>query len=223
MVADSSCPQCRSVEEDYLHIFRQCPTTVQAWQNLNLLWVTSNLISDLWEWFTWVFTVGDNNQCRLFCCTIWMIWRSRNQLVHEGKIKIGVDLATKVHLYFVEIDGLEENSVTLGVNGRLGQISRQTEATIFFDAAFDNQTSRSVSGLVVRGEMGELLASKAVLHSDISSLFMAEAHASLKAVELRISLGFQSIVITGDSKIVIKKCNTMAVDKSVLGALIRDI
>ncbi|KAA3485420.1 Pleiotropic drug resistance protein 4 [Gossypium australe] len=77
------------------------------------------------------------------------------------------------------------------VNGQLGQISRQTEATIFFDAAFDNRTSRLALGLVVRGEMGELLASKAVLHSDVSSPFMAEAYASLKAVE--ISLGFQSI------------------------------
>ncbi|KAA3482102.1 reverse transcriptase [Gossypium australe] len=114
VVSDSSCPQCRSAEEDRLHIFKQCPATVQTWQLLELLWVTNNVISNLWEWFTSVFSVGDNSQCRIFCCAIWMIWRSRNQLVHEGKITTGVDLASKVHIYLAEIDGLEAKPVTLG-------------------------------------------------------------------------------------------------------------
>ncbi|MBA0602180.1 hypothetical protein Gorai_002369, partial [Gossypium raimondii] len=35
--------------------------------------------------------------------------------------------------------------------------------------------------------------------------------------------GFNSIAIVGDSRTVIKKCQTTAPDKSIIGALIRDI
>lgn len=52
---------------------------------------------------------------------------------------------------------------------------------------------------------------------------MVEAHAGLQAVKLGISMGFQSVDILGDSKTVIKKCNSIATDKSALGAIIRDI
>ncbi|KAK5776504.1 hypothetical protein PVK06_044463 [Gossypium arboreum] len=52
---------------------------------------------------------------------------------------------------------------------------------------------------------------------------MAEAHARLQAVKLGISMGFHLVDILGDSKTVIKKCNSIATDKSVIGAIIRDI
>ena len=77
--------------------------------------------------------------------------------------------------------------------------------------------------MMVRGEMDEFLALKSVLHSAISSPFMAEAYAGLQAVKLGISLGSQSITIIGDSKTVIKKCNSTATDKSVIGAVIQYI
>lgn len=71
--------------------------------------------------------------------------------------------------------------------------------------------------------MGEFLALKTVIHSTISSPFMAEEHAKLQVVKLEISLGFQSIDILGDSRTVIKKSNSTATDKSILGAIIRYI
>lgn len=52
---------------------------------------------------------------------------------------------------------------------------------IYFDAAFDQQSFCSVSGLVVRDVVGNILASKSVLHSDVASPFAAEAHAGFQA------------------------------------------
>ncbi|KAA3469625.1 Myosin-2 heavy chain [Gossypium australe] len=71
VASDRSCPRCRNVEEDSNHVFRQCPTTTKTWQNLSLSWVINTNIQDLWEWLTWVFTMGDNKQCCLFCCAAW--------------------------------------------------------------------------------------------------------------------------------------------------------
>ncbi|KAA3483897.1 hypothetical protein EPI10_006027 [Gossypium australe] len=41
-------------KEDSNHVFRQCPTTIELWQTLNLSWVINSAITDLWEWLTWV-------------------------------------------------------------------------------------------------------------------------------------------------------------------------
>ncbi|KAA3460185.1 reverse transcriptase [Gossypium australe] len=185
LISDSSCPWCRNAEENCIHIFRQCPTALETWQNLNLLWVTQTAETDLWAWLTWVFTIGSGTQCRLFCCAIWMIWSSRNKLVHEGKTTSWAELANKVHLYITEINGSTEKSVALRDSRRQDLTSSKKEATIYFDASFDSRSARSVSGLVVRGSL--------------------------------------TTVIRGDSKTVIKKCNTKDVDKLVLGAIIRDI
>ncbi|KAK5793691.1 hypothetical protein PVK06_034844 [Gossypium arboreum] len=163
------------------------------------------------------------NNVAFFCCAAWIIWSSRNQFVHERKTTAGRDLSKRVQSYIAKIDGSEEKPPTLGDNRRQRQITRNVKATIYFDAAFDSKYSRSTSALVVRGEMDEFLASKIVLHSAIPSPIMAEAYARLQAVKLGISLGFQSIVIIGDSKTVIKKYNSTATDKSVLRAVIRDI
>lgn len=76
--------------------------------------------------------------------------------------------------------------------------------TIYFDTAFDRRSSKLASRLVVRGLMGKILASKIVIHSAISSPFAAEAHAGLQVVQLRISMGFNSLEIMGDSRTVIR-------------------
>ncbi|MBA0618697.1 hypothetical protein Godav_028001, partial [Gossypium davidsonii] len=50
-----------------------------------------------------------------------------------------------------------------------------------------------------------------------------EAYAGLHAVKLGISMGLHSVTIKGDSRTIIKKCQTKAQDKSVIGAIISDI
>ncbi|MBA0844633.1 hypothetical protein Goarm_022608, partial [Gossypium armourianum] len=75
----------------------------------------------------------------------------------------------------------------------------------------------------IRDVGGEFLASNTVLHSDVASPSAAEAHAGLQAMQLGISMGFSILEIVGDSITIIKKCQTTDFDRSVIGALIRDI
>ena len=103
------------------------------------------------------------------------------------------------------------------------QVFKRGWATVHFDAAFDSQTFRSASGLIVWNGEGEILASLAVLHSNIEDSFTAEAHAGLQAITLGINLGINKMEIMGDAKIVIKKCKSSITDRSVIGAIIRDI
>lgn len=87
----------------------------------------------------------------------------------------------------------------------------------------DKGSFRSVSGLAICDERGEILVSKTVIHSDILTPFATEVHAGLQAIQLAISMGFNSLQIVGDSKTMIKNANQKDPDKSTIGALIRYI
>ncbi|MBA0768115.1 hypothetical protein Gotri_016946 [Gossypium trilobum] len=97
------------------------------------------------------------------------------------------------------------------------------EDTIQFDAAFDANRSRSASRVIVQNRRGEIRVLKTTLHSNVSSPFLAEAFACLQEIKLGISLGLRSVTITGDSKTVIKKCQSAEMDKSIIGAVIKYI
>ncbi|MBA0846292.1 hypothetical protein Goarm_022880, partial [Gossypium armourianum] len=112
----------------------------------------------------------------------------------------GRDISKRLQSYMAELDGLEERPLTLSVDRGQIQPERNRRVTIYFDATFDRRLSRSASGLVVRVLMGEILASKAVMHSAISSPFAVKAHAGLQAIQLGISMGFNSLAIVGDSR-----------------------
>ncbi|MBA0729259.1 hypothetical protein Golax_022670, partial [Gossypium laxum] len=90
---------------------------------------------------------------------------------------------------------MEEKKLILVGNGDSGTDVSRMSRSIYFDAAFDQQHARSASGLIVRGEGGEILVSKSVLHNNIGTLFAAEAHAGLKALQLGRSKGFKDIQI----------------------------
>ncbi|KAG8486218.1 hypothetical protein CXB51_019605 [Gossypium anomalum] len=81
---------------------------------------------------------------------------------------------------------------------------RQERVVISFDGAFDQQLSRSASGLLVRDMRGDILASKSVIHENVALPFVAEARAREQAVRLGILLGIYECDINGDSRTVIK-------------------
>ncbi|KAA3467779.1 glycine, alanine and asparagine-rich protein-like [Gossypium australe] len=168
-------------DEDYSHIFRQCPTSIKVWQLLDLSWVTGNIIVDFWEWLTWVFMQGAEQDGA----------RAKQKLLDMARIHRCKEILLKVKMHF--------------------------------DAAFDKRNSRSVSGVVVWGPMDEFLASKMILHNNVPSPFAAEAYIGLEAIKLGISIGIWEIQVKGDSRTVIRKCQTTEKDKFAIGAIIQDI
>ncbi|MBA0633684.1 hypothetical protein Godav_022331, partial [Gossypium davidsonii] len=147
---------------------------------------------------------GTNEQCKVFCCALWAIWNSRNQLVHERKIVSGRDLVHRIKAYLAVIETVGMEKLTLKTVEVQRHWEARTQDTIHFVAAFDTNRYRSVSGVIVRDWRGELRALKTTLHSNISSPFLVEAYACQQAM-------------------VIKKCQATGMDKSIIGVVIRDI
>ncbi|KAK5840461.1 hypothetical protein PVK06_009362 [Gossypium arboreum] len=166
--------------------------------------------------------MSTKEQCRIFCCALWFIWSSRNQYVHERKNISVRDMAQKISRYIAELKGVQEKKLTSITERAHGQIEAMEGTTVQFDAAFDKINSRLASSLVVQDQMGTLKVLKVVLHENIPSPFATEAHAGLDAIKLVIEMGLTIARIKGDSKTVIKNCQSIEMDKSVLGAIIRD-
>lgn len=60
----------------------------------------------------WVFGRGTKEQTRLFCCALWVIWGSRNQMIHEKKATSGLDLSQKIQSYLMEVEGIRGSKIT---------------------------------------------------------------------------------------------------------------
>ncbi|MBA0583544.1 hypothetical protein Gorai_014396 [Gossypium raimondii] len=135
----------------------------------------------------------------------------------------GTKIARKIRNYISELEATKRGKLTLHSSESFQHVLKRGRATVHFDVAFDRQTSRSTSGLIVWNEEGEILASQAVHHSNIEDPFTAKAYAGLQAIKLGISLRINKIEVMGDSKTIIKKCQSSIIDRSVIGAIIRDI
>ncbi|KAG8475535.1 hypothetical protein CXB51_032303 [Gossypium anomalum] len=97
------------------------------------------------------------------------------------------------------------------------------DVKINFDAAFNLNQARSGSGVVARNALGEVLASKIVIHRRVPTLFTMEACACFQTLLLEEQLALDSVVIEGDSRMTIKKCESDSLEKSIIGSIIRDI
>ncbi|XP_017613849.1 uncharacterized protein LOC108458982 [Gossypium arboreum] len=223
VMVEDRCVRCHQGEEDTNHVFRLCPTTKEIWNQLNFTWVFNNSIPDLWNWLTWVFNQWTNEQCRIFCCGLWLIWANRNKVIYEGKSSTSHDISKQINSYISELDGIKNKAFILETNARPKQQVQRANVVIYFDAAFDSLNFRSRSGLVVKDEGGRTIAIKSILHVNVASPFVAEAHAGFQATKLGINMGFHILDILGDSKTVITKCQDVNRDRSTIGAIISDI
>ncbi|MBA0760507.1 hypothetical protein Gotri_023250 [Gossypium trilobum] len=106
------------------------------------------------------------------------------------------------YLGLAESDGVRGKKLTLTRIRTQGQDRETIRETIQFDAAFDTSNFRSASGIVDRDQ---------------------NAYACLEETKLGINMGLDSVTIMGDSKTVINKCQTTVRDKSIIGAIIKDI
>lgn len=55
---------------------------------------------------------------------------------------------------------------------------------------------------------GQVLATRSIVHDDISIAFIGEAPAAFEVVKTGLEIGLQHVILEGDSLAVIKKCST---------------
>ena len=102
MLEDGNCPLCGRSSETIIHALRDCRNIKPVWIQLGVRWDDHNFWSDgLHKWLEFNRKIG---RCRDGCVSpwrttflfaIWFIWKSRNQMVFNGKIQ-NPRLATEI-------------------------------------------------------------------------------------------------------------------------------
>ena len=85
LTEQGNCERCGCLEEDTLHVLRDCPKSKEVWNNFNRnqfvfnnvkSWITGNILTNCSEEFPWNV---------MFTSIIWHIWKCRNDEVFNGK------------------------------------------------------------------------------------------------------------------------------------------
>ncbi|KAA3485352.1 glycine, alanine and asparagine-rich protein-like [Gossypium australe] len=131
-------------------------------------------------------------------CALWAIWGDKNARVHENTIKLPKVVSS-------------------------WKCPPDQFVKINFDGAYDLKDQCSASGVVVRDNEGEVLASKSKIYTNVASAFAAEALACREAVQVGFDMQQRRVIIEGDSLTVIKRCRYDSTDRSLIGSFIYDI
>jgi ribonuclease HI len=91
------------------------------------------------------------------------------------------------------------------------------------DGALNSSANNMGAGVVVRNEAGEFLAGLAVTIPYVSDPLIAEVMATWCTVELGRKLGFQRIILEGDSLIIVGALNQAIICLISYGQMIEDI
>ena len=105
---DDLCPICREEKETVLHALRDCPRARALWLQLGV----RNMNQDFWrsepqDWFASNGSLGSRTMhgksqwSMLFSFAIWMLWKSRNQVVFTGKAQ-NPNLLTEIENHVTE-------------------------------------------------------------------------------------------------------------------------
>ncbi|XP_039010446.1 uncharacterized protein LOC120139206 [Hibiscus syriacus] len=173
------------------------------------------------ERLSWLFAHYLSSKHDEMLIAIWAIWTNRNKFYHEGKVRSSGELTS-----FIQAHVQEYAIVTASVQPHSSLVSVLWKppptpmVKANFDAAFSRRNSEAWSGIVVRNHDGHILgaARRKIVHA--SSPFLAEATASLHAIQFSKDLGSSQVVVEGDARSVLLKLQGNEPDYSETGAII---
>ncbi|KAL4377888.1 hypothetical protein GQ457_02G017680 [Hibiscus cannabinus] len=224
LVVNNLCSFCQVPGETIAHLLRDCDFANQLVRSLGLP-VSSRSVVESWQhWLASYFVRLSYYNRRLLMVTYWSIWFSRNKLVHDG-IKTSVqDALSFITAFLREQDAVGIPTRHVGHPGPIHWKAPPLSVIKFnFDAAFNQQSRLSTSGVIGRNSQGLIMAACASPHSNVADAFVAEAIACKQAVQFAKELRFSNVVIEGDSLTVLKKIISCALDRSILAPIVFDI
>ena len=105
MLGDDLCPLCGRFPETIIHALRDCKSVKPMWIQLGVRWADRRFWTE--ELREWLELNGNKGSCRVSCLSpwrttflfaIWLIWKSRNQVVFNGKAqnpRIATEISNK--------------------------------------------------------------------------------------------------------------------------------
>jgi len=81
---EHNCVLCNLAEEDSFHLFFRCPSSCNIWSMCDFFTTANTVLNQGQDSASIIFQllqVLNGDEAALFCCTLWSIWKQRNNKV----------------------------------------------------------------------------------------------------------------------------------------------
>ena len=223
IVPDNLCEICKQHEEDTLHALFHCPELQSIWMATpswnQALFRQSTCFSDFL-----VSVFAGLKEPELLMVVLWNLWRRRNNL-RLGKPTIPLD---KVLEHSREQQFESHSSPLTSTTPTTKQPARWTPPLdhwykLNFDSATFADKDTAGIGIVVRNSDGLVMASLAQQIPLPPSVIEVETLAARRALEFALELGFERIILEGDSESLDKALKMECRNFTTYGHLVQDI
>ncbi|KAH1074286.1 hypothetical protein J1N35_026614 [Gossypium stocksii] len=211
LIMDVTCPLCNEGAEDTAHLLGSCSVVKQLWSALQVELTFDGCTSNQKTLFVNNFLAGDDIKRQIISISLWAFWYSRNKCVHEG-----AKFSLKENLCFIrgfhQELCLSRASMISFSRSRLENFWKPPDYGFFklnFDTSFQKENRTSVMAVLARDFTGEVVGGCTCSLENVDDPFVAEARACERAIQFADAMGFQRVLLEGDSLTVIKKLKTL--------------
>ncbi|KAL4637806.1 hypothetical protein ACB092_03G102900 [Castanea dentata] len=164
-------------------------------------------------------------ELELFWVLCWTIWNQRNRVIHGGKIQHPSILIQQARDFLAEYKDKQSQLATSVIMESVQQW-RPPSGSAFklnFDVVIFANSKSSGVGVIIRNNLGVVLAGLSARGPYVVNSEEAEVLACRKALEFALDLGFLDLVVEGDNAMVMKNMVSPHPNRSTLGHIYDDI
>ncbi|CAN1162405.1 Putative ribonuclease H protein At1g65750 [Linum perenne] len=142
---DSSCYRCSGVQEDLLHVVRDCTLAREVWRSLFPVYVVNNFFTeDLQVWLRNGLQAKNLNIP--FDIVIWLLWKARNEAVFEQISMTSDQLRLRVLHWITGVrETMREDSQIL-----FGAAKKREEVLVHWNQPPENFITINTNGSVLQ-------------------------------------------------------------------------
>lgn len=216
---DEECIFCDQELETVLHLFIQCPYTVEAWKFTPIRdFILSRTTKNFWELFTQAVDRLETGELQFFVAMCWTVWTTRNdgywRDIHTRPEHVFYTAARQLAEYFDATEA--ENTLNDSNVQQPGQALNWTPPTMGcfkmnIDAAVFAEIKMSGAGAIIRDEEGEVLGSLSCPIPGERSPLEAEAMALLYSLQWLRDLSIHGVIVAMDCLQVVQAFNSPSI------------
>ncbi|XP_074291398.1 uncharacterized protein LOC141618187 [Silene latifolia] len=207
---------------------RDCGVAAWVWDELEMGDVTETSGGDIREWVEACWNDMCREECVKFMVGCWAIWEHRNKVIFDNvEVEPGV-VASRVR--DVVREGVGEGGGTAVRRRRRGKdeeaegwrVAKEGYVKINVDAGIKEGEGVD-TGIVCRGDRGEVLWGVSIARTQVWEPHIAEAIAVLDGLEKAARRGIQKLEVESDCLQVIKAIRKRSDGRSIFALIIDDI
>ena len=220
------CDQCKRGVEDTMHALWSCPALASVWSMERWLEpLLSRAFLDFTDLLSSVLDSCTQSESALFGTLAWMIWHVRN----KKRLQLGggtlEGLNQRAHDRLKEVTELQ----SCGPNRATPKLVPPWAPPpvgcmkVNYDGAVFSEANKGGIGVIIRNEMGLPMISLSQNIPYPGSSATMEALALRRALLLAIEMGFKSVVMEGDSEMVVREASMWGASLSSYGHILADV